>query len=121
MNGYFAPIADPSGMQEFTQVAEPAGWYQPNNVQRTLPALPGISVPPGATGAWLYARAATQFCLSPNETPALSAGLTLAAGGRVWLPSAASVRALCILLGASGGSFVIQFYTGNIGPLPAVN
>lgn len=121
-NSYFAPI-NVGGLQRFTQTGEAAGWYRLNLPGSTAPPalLPGITVPPGATGAYLEATAALRIGFSPSAAAGgTTSYLAMAAGSKWFLPGREWIANLCVLLTGSGTDFTIQFVQGSIGPQPLI-
>lgn len=121
-NSYFAPI-NVGGLQRFTQTGEAAGWYRLNLPGSTAPPtlLPGITVPPGATGAYLEATAALRIGFSPSAAAGgTTSYLAMSAGSKWFLPGREWIANLCVLLTGSGTDFTIQFVQGSIGPQPLI-
>lgn len=118
MSKYFTPI-DAEGIAIFTQGAESAGWYQLNTPARSLADI-GLTPPEGTTGVFIQALADLDFSQSPAQAVADPAtAMRLTAKGTMFIPGAEAVQNLCIRLGANGGAFVVQYFTGQIGPLPS--
>lgn len=117
---YFNPINASDGIQEFLPAAE-VGWHQMPGPSSVLPEVPNLTLPADAQGVWIQARGGTlTYCMSPEATNLLSVGMTLADGESRFVPGAIAMRSLCFLLDGTVG-FVLQFYTGDIGPTPTVS
>jgi hypothetical protein len=118
---YFLPI-NVNGLQGFTQSGEGAGWYQLAVPGAVLPTVPGIIVPPEATGVLLQAIAIMEYSQSPAQAIAdPSNALSMPGGGTIFISGQEALSRLCFKLPANGAQFVLQFYSGNIGPIPHVN
>lgn len=120
-NQYFQPI-NVGGIDTFTASGQ-SGWYQFDVPNALVPVLPGITVPPGATGFVIQANTAIAYCFSPEEADlGTSAWLSLPAGGSVVVSGTQWVRQFCVRLGlVANASFTVQFLTGNIGPILEIN
>lgn len=118
---YFTPI-DAEGLQQFVQGVEPDGWYQFDRVGISVPALPGITIPQGATGLILQAVTDMRYCLSPTEAQAgTGAFLTLPAGGYLELPGTEALEQFCVYLDSTVTTFTVAFLFGSIGPMPWIH
>jgi len=119
-NAYFRPL-DAFGTQSFQQAGQPAGWYQFLVDVPVVPTIP-IVLRDIAQGLLIQAISEIRYCLSPAAAAAgTTAYLVLPAGATLFLSGAQSMRQFCILLPAAGAEFVVQIYTGNIGPIPLIN
>lgn len=119
-NAYFRPL-DAFGTQSFQQAGQPAGWYQFLVDVPVVPTIP-IVLRDIAQGLLIQAISEIRYCLSPAAAAAgTTAYLVLPAGTTLFLSGAQSMRQFCILLPAAGAEFVVQIYTGNIGPIPLIN
>lgn len=121
MNSYFTP-ENVLGIASYQADGSEGGWYQLDIPGATLDVLP-IAVPDGTSGILVQALGADLlYCLSPSEAlGGTSAYLTLPAGSTIFLPGQAHVRQFCALLNGGTPNIVVQFYTGEIGPVPQVN
>ena len=78
------------------------------------------TIPPGTTGALVYAAGAdVQWMQAPEAIPASPAGLVLAAGATITLDDATQVQQLCIFTDTSP-ILHVQFFTGPVGRLPII-
>jgi hypothetical protein len=119
-NQYFEPI-NLGGLQSFFEAGE-TGWYQFNVPGAVLPTFGSIVVPQLAQGMLVQAVNDVRYCFSPDDALAgTGAYLTLPAGGTIFLSGTEHVRQFCVLLGAGTATFTVQFYQGNIGPIPTIN
>ena len=79
------------------------------------------TIPPGTTGALVYAAGAdVQWMQAPEAIPASPAGLVLAAGATITFDDATQVQQLCIFTDTSP-ILHVQFFTGPVGLLPQIS
>jgi len=116
----YLPI-NTNGYQVFTQSGEAAGWYQLDVPGAVLDVLPGITLPPEATAMAIQAGSDLVFCQSPATAVGGATGMTLAAGQTFWFVGRQSIYNFCADLGASGGSFLIQYYQGSADGGPVIS
>jgi hypothetical protein len=121
MPKYLTPI-NAGGIQRFTEGATAPGWYQLDLPGALNPALPGVTVPPNATGMLVQSNASFDYCLSPEDAAlGLGQALTMPTGDTMFLTGRNSVLAFCVQLIGAGANITFQFYTGDLGPVPSID
>jgi len=112
--GDLSPIDTALGYVLFEQAAG-SGWKQ-------LAGL-AIAIPAGATCALITALTDVRWCMSPATVAASPSitGMTLGSGCQLACQDRLQLDSLSIFLDGSATNFLVQFFDGPVGVLPAVN